>query len=503
MKLDPWLVYKRLGWRPHKAQRSVLASPARHKVVCGGRRTGKSAIGGHELVPWALVAHDNASSLKEANRRMEYWIVGPNFSDAEKEFRVLWNSVKALGIDMDKPGSYNNPESGFMHMSLWGGAYQVHAKSAMHPEQLVGEGLHGVIMAEAAKMKSIVWTKYIRPTLADYGGWSIHSSTPEGNNWFHDNWQRGLDPALTDWASWRVPSWHNPYVYKERTTDKDVKRLQLMLEMNSASLDIRTIDQLCDDNGLQVDPEIRMLMQDLTGEAFNQEIAADFTEFVGKVFKDFDEETHVFDLQFDPKWQTYAAVDYGFTNPSVWLLIQVGPWGEVHVLDEIYESGLTAPDFAQEIKDRGLCPKGLIRFYADPADPGSTRILSEALKVRNGGNTGGALPPRIDAIRRAVIRQPKHLADDHPEKLPQLRIDRRCKHTIYEMGAYRYPEKRETVLGDAAPENPMKKDDHAPEALGRFFAGHFGTPQNANVGRQSTPAFGAGTREGGARPPGR
>jgi len=494
MKLDPWVVYSRLGWRPHRAQRAVLASPARHKVVCAGRRLGKSAIGGHDLVPHALIAHDRAAELRAANKRMEYWIVGPNFSDAEKEFRVLWNSIKFLGIDMDKPGSYNNPESGFMHMSLWDGMYQVHAKSAMHPEQLVGEGLNGVIMAEAAKMKPKVWTKYIRPTLADYGGWSIHSSTPEGKNWYYENWQRGLDPALTDWASWRCPSWHNPYVYKEPTTDRDVKKLQYLIGHNYIG-DVRTVDQLCTDNHLLVDPEIRMLMQDLTEEAFNQEIAADFTDFVGKVFKDFDEETHVFDLQFNPKWKTFGAVDYGFTNPSVWLLIQVGPWGEVHVLDELYERGLTAVDFADEIKSRGLCPQELECFYPDPADPGSTRILSEKLGKRGRGGTGGEIVHRIDALRRAIIRQPKHLPDDHPEKLPQLRINRRCVKTVYEFSEYRYPEKRETVLGDAAREKPMKKDDHTPEALGRFFAGHFGTPQNMNTGRQSTPSFG-GKREG-------
>jgi hypothetical protein len=59
-----------------------------------------------------------------------------------------------------------------------------------------------------------------------------------------------------------------------------------------------------------------------------------------------------------------------------------------------------------------------------------------------------------------------------------------CPRTINDMEEYRYPEKK-SEIGDA-PENPMKKDDHGPEALGRWFAGMFGTPDKvARKARQS------------------
>lgn len=488
-KLDPWKVYERLGWRPHKGQREVIGSTARHRVVSAGRRFGKSEIGGHELVPEALLTYDHKPRLEAEGKRREFWIVGPEYSDAEKEFRVLWNSIKALGIPFDKPGSYNDPIQGNLHISLWGGAFQVHGKSAKYPETLVGEGLRGVVLAEAAKLKERVWTKFLRPTLADYEGWSLHSSTPEGKNWFYENWQRGIDPNNPDWASWRMPSWRNPYVYKKLTEDAHVKQLQ------SAMARGLPIYDYIEEHGLQVDDEVLSLMNDLTAEAFNQEIGADFTEFVGRVFKEFDEELHVFDLQYNPAWQTYAAADYGFTNPNVWLLIQIGPWGEVHVLDELYERNLTAVEFAQRVKETGLCPPGLRVFYPDPADPGSSRILSEKLGIRVGGGTGAMIRDRLDAIRRALKLANPHLPDGHPDKLPQLRINRSCKNTIYEFNEYRYPERKETALGDAAPENPMKKDDHTPEALGRFFSGHFGTPQNSRSGViRHKPRFASGRK---------
>ncbi len=58
--------------------------------------------------------------------------------------------------------------------------------------------------------------------------------------------------------------------------------------------------------------------------------------------------------------------------------------------------------------------------------------------------------------------------------------------TIHEFGEYRYPdEKRDGQNSVKSQELPMKKDDHTPEALGRFFAGHFGTPQST-AGRSRT-----------------
>jgi len=49
-------------------------------------------------------------------------------------------------------------------------------------------------------------------------------------------------------------------------------------------------------------------------------------------------------------------------------------------------------------------------------------------------------------------------------------IDRKCKNTIRDFNDYRYPDRRDKQETNS-PENPMKKDDHAPEAVGRFFAG--------------------------------
>lgn len=479
--LDPFQIYADVGYKPHPGQIPVLRSPARMRVISAGRRFGKSNLGGNELVAEAILTKYVAAKYIEEGKRREFWVVGPEYTDSEKEFRVLWNTLKKLEIPFDKPGSYNNPEGGFMHLSLWDGAFQVHAKSAKHPDTLVGEGLHGVVLAEAAKLKEKVWIKFIRPMLADFDGWALMSSTPEGKNWFYNKWQDGQNPAMTDWASWRVPSWMNPYVYKTPTRGPQVREVLDIMRDPRNRLVAR---EIAEQRGFLIDNEILGFLDDLTPEAFLQEIGADFTEFVGRVFKEFDEEWHVGDLEYQPSYQHYAAMDSGYTNPSVWLYLQVDPWGNIEVLDEIYETGLTPDEFADTIMERGL-HRNILRFYPDPAAPGDNVQVERKLRIRSAGGTGGELQYRIDAIRTALRVRPivAHLPFGHPERLPRLRIDRRCTNVIREFQEYRYPERKDTILGNEAHENPMKKDDHTPEALGRFFAGHIGTPDRFGITR--------------------
>ena len=435
-------VFAGVGYEPHAAQVPVHRSRARHRVVNAGRRTGKSVIGGHELTLEVEKTRHMLARLKREGKRREFWIVGPEYTDAEKEFRVFWNDLETIGasIAFDKPGTYNNPTSGEMVVSMWGGLFLVHAKSAKYPQTLVGEGLSGVILAEAAKLKPSVWTKYIRPTLADFRGWSLWASTPEGRNHFYDAYQRGQDPAQTEWDSWKIPSWKNPIVFP------------LGFE----------------------DPEIQDMRAEMSEEKFQQEIGADFTEFVGRVFKDFDEETHVTDVKYNPDLPLYGCCDYGWTNPFVWLVVQVDVWDNVYVIGEYRAQQKDINDIAKDLLSWPMA-NSASTFFPEPASPGDTAVLSKALRVKaTNNNTGGELKWRLELIRQALKPQPFNLPDEHPDKKPKLFIDRRCTELVREMQDYRYPDNKSEVRPNK--EEPMDVDDHGPEALGRFFRGYFGGP---------------------------
>lgn len=481
-------VFEAVGYEPHRGQRLIHASRARMKVVDAGRRLGKSALGGHELTPEALYTYAIQEDLKESGHRREFWIVGPEYSDSEKEFRVVWDDLTKLEVPFDRPGSYNSPWSGEMSISCFNGLFQVHAKSAKYPDTLVGEGLSGVILAEAAKLKERVWTKFIRPTLADFRGWAILSSTPEGKNWFYDAWQRGQDPNDVSWASWRMPAWINDHVYPKGATRRGIEMLREAMADKVVGL------KPAIEKRSGVDEEIIDLMKDMTEERFAQEIEAKFTEFVGHVFKGWDEEIHVKDLKYNPEWPMYLAVDYGYTNPFVALLIQTDVFDNVYVIAEYRRIGRDITEIADDLlTERG----GLFRvpklLYPDPASPGDSAVLEKVLGVKCAASpitnkkvtTGGDLKWRLDLIRTWLKLVPEH--GPYDMRKPKLVVDRSCTGLIFEMGEYRYPDSKAeaaTKENQATEEKeaPLKKNDHGPEALGRFFRGFFGSPSDRSTG---------------------
>jgi hypothetical protein len=451
-------MWKQIGYEPHRGQKPVHAAGVgpgrkRFRVVCAGRRTGKSFLGGHELTLEAFKTLANLKAYSKHGRRREFWIVGPEYSDAEKEFRVVYNDLEQLGVPFDHPGTYYDAVGGNLHISCFDGRFQVHGKSAKYPKSLVGEALEGVILVEAAKLAPSIWTKFIRPMLVDYRGWALMTSTPEGKNWFYEAWQRGQQ-GKDEWWSTRMPAWINDIIYP---------------------------------GGIN-DPEIALLRDELGPEMFNQEVAALFTEYTGRVFKEFDEEIHCKPLKFNPAFETVAAVDYGFTNPNVWLLIQIDPWDNVYILDEFYQRGLTVDEFAAEVASRGLAPPQMKRFYPDPASPGDTRYISDKLKLSAGTGTGGEVNTRINLIRRWLRTGPTYLEPGDELRQPKLFIDsEKCPNTVREFQDYRYPENKSEIRD--AVELPMKKDDHTPEALGRLMASRFGRKMKSGRARQRTASF--------------
>jgi hypothetical protein len=482
-------IWDSIEWVPYDLQRQVLLDRTRNKVFAAGRRAGKSQAGAHRLVPEAFRAYAELNYLRRKSLRREYWIVGPEYSDAEKEFRVAYDALDRLGFSFDHPGTYNNPESGAMQISLFNRKYIISSRSAKHPETLIGEGLSGVVFSEAAKLKPSVWEKFIRPTLADFTGWAQFGSTPEGKNWYYDLWMIGQDPERPDWASWRAPAWANPYVYRGGVNEDLFKWLAEQQKQGMLDNAVRILDEmgrmvLDEKTSIRhpqgIHPEIWAMWLDMSTESFNQEIAALFTEYVGRVFKDFDEEIHVNSDGFRAGWETWACADYGFTNPFVWLLVQTDPsHTRFHVLDEAYESGLTTEEMANIIKSRGLNPQTLRGFYPDPSEPDRTRRLEQLLKVRRMDPGSLTINDRLEWFRRKLKPGSGFGAlDPLAGGGPALTVHRRCVNTIREFNDYRYKESAEQASekGRSAPENPLKKDDHTPEALGRLFSGMLGSP---------------------------
>jgi hypothetical protein len=136
---------------------------------------------------------------------------------------------------------------------------------------------------------------------------------------------------------------------------------------------------------------------------------------------------------------------------------------------------------AQIIQERGLNPVMLRGFYPDPAEPDRTRRLEQLLRVRSVSPGSLEIQDRLEWFRR------KLKIGATVDGQPQLTVNRSCINTIREFNDYRYKETHEQASekGRSAPENPLKKDDHTPEALGRLFSGMLGSPYRATRQRKA------------------
>lgn len=132
-----------------------------------------------------------------------YWWVAPTYELSEIGLRKFkkWSDPKMrISINYSKHVVYLKGGS-----TLW-------FKSGDHPDRLVGEGLKGVVIDEAARCKVDIWDYNIRPCLSDYKGWAIFISTPRGHNWFYKLYQRGLNPLETSYQSFHYTSYDNPHL---------------------------------------------------------------------------------------------------------------------------------------------------------------------------------------------------------------------------------------------------------------------------------------------------
>jgi hypothetical protein len=371
------------------------------------------------------------------------WVVGPNYTDTEKEFRIIYDDLRKLGLDKSAMRFVNNSASGDFHLKLSNGA-EIVGKSAAHPDKLVGEGLDWVIMCEAGRHKRKTWTEYLRPALSDKRGIAVFSGVPEGptsTSLLYHMYERGQSERYPHWFSWKRPSWTNDIVFP----------------------------------GGRRDPEIMEAEADLTEDEFMRQYGAEFADKTGVVMKEFDNDIHLGDFNYDPSWATYMAVDYGFTNPFVVLFIQVGPFGDIRVLREFRRTQLDTVEVCDDLMSEY---PGLVRMtsmlYPDPAEPDDTRTMQRELRVPANKNTGGEIKKRLSLIRRAMKVQNMHLPEGDPERRPRLMIDRtHCQTLVWEMAeGYRWPTTKSEQRSDS--ENPLDKDNHGVEALGRFFRGYFG-----------------------------
>lgn len=415
--LRKW-VFGRVEYTPHSdKQLEIHDSESRFKILCCGRRWGKTTFGGNELTVAAMDTNDPGY----------YWIVGPNYVQGEKEFRILHdNLVKKLKLGKSIRKQYNVLQGNMRIEMPWGTIIEV--KSADRKDSLLGEGLKGVVMAEAARHDRDTWEQYIRPALADLKGWAIFPSTPRGYNWFQGLWMMGqLQSVHPQYESWRLPSWENPIAFPQG----------------------------------RIDPEILEIEQNTSRQFFGQEYAAEFTAFAGKIYDEFNPKIHVKKIDYNPLNRNYWVFDYGWANPFVCLDIMVDAEDNVFVWREYQVSGVSTWDHGHILLARENPQDFHVDArFGDPRGGDSAATLSLVL--------GPILSEDVEMnIGYELVRRWIRIQSDGN---PKLFIDPSCINLIRQMEQLHAVEGKETTN---VKEGQHKHDDHGPDALRYFFSQFF------------------------------
>ena len=241
--------YKLNDW-----QYKVATDNHRFRIVCAGRRSGKSVLSRYLILKQAL------------EKRGLYWIVSPTYKTSKM---IHWREFQRE-IPLQWISKKNEVE---LSITLKNGSI-IQLKGAENPDALRGVKLRGIVIDEIASIRNWdwLWSEVLRPTLTDYEAPAIFISTPKGFNHFYELYNIGQRKEGL-YKSWRFTSYKNPYIPKG---------------------------------------EIDEAKKELTEDTFAQEYMADFRKFTGLVHKNWDRDINLiepFDVPSD--WQRGRGFDYG------------------------------------------------------------------------------------------------------------------------------------------------------------------------------------------------
>ena len=181
------------------------------------------------------------------------------------------------------------------------------------------------------------------------------------------------------------------------------------------------------------------------------------------VFAEFDAARHVAPVEFNARFQTYRAIDFGYAHPLACLWVQLTPDGHVHVCDEYVQSRVSLARHAQVIRARYLGP--VTATYVDPAGQASSPAGGQTcIEILAGAGIpctcrGSTIADGLELIRAALAPA---------EGPPRLLIHPRCQELSQAFRSYHYP--APGSARGASPEAPVKDGpDHLIDALRYFF----------------------------------
>lgn len=174
---------------PAAEQVRLERSPARFRVVAGGRRSGKTERAKRRLI---------RCCLRPPLVGARYFAAAPTRDQAK---RIFWEDLKALA-----PREWvSDVRESELEIRFRQGSTLV-VVGLDRPQRIEGTPWDGGVVDEYAEVKASAWKSSIRPGLSTLGrpGWCWFTGRPKGRNHFYDLWRNAA--SLEGWAAFHWKS---------------------------------------------------------------------------------------------------------------------------------------------------------------------------------------------------------------------------------------------------------------------------------------------------------
>ena len=291
-----------------KPQARIFNAESRFRVVVAGRRFGKTFLSTVELIREAIKTSDR-----------NCWYVAPTYKAAKE---IAWDML--IGT---VPREYiRKTNETTLTLDLINGS-SIALKGAEKPDNLRGRSLDFCVLDEFADMRPEAWYEVLRPSLSDRNTEgnktrALFIGTPKGRNHFYDLWTQGADENL-DWQSFQYTTIEGGHV---------------------------------------TETEIESAKRDLDERTFNQEYNAQFVNYSGIIYYNFDRAESVQKV-IDDGSLLHVGMDLNLDPMSAVLAVRDG--STLKIIDEIVIYGSNTDEIVDEIKTR--YPSRQICIYPDPA----------------------------------------------------------------------------------------------------------------------------------------
>lgn len=296
-----------IRYKLSRPQATILSSKKRFKIVCAGRRFGKSWLAG------AMILGQAVNFPKST-----IWYVAPTRGMAKK---IMWDTWLNDNIPREYIAEKNKLD---MTIRFVNGSV-LYVLSSDDPDSLRGSGVDLMILDECCKMKEGTYDT-LRPVLSDkhVKGNALFISTPNGHNWFYHLYQRG----------------------KENPEEYDVFQYTTL------------------DGGNVLPEEIESARRDMSPKMFAQEYLASFETLSNRVYESFDRIENACEVEdwWGRSGDIHVGIDFNVNPMTAAIAVESG--GDIIFFDEIVEPNSSTQVLCDMIKRR--YPKAHIFAYPDP-----------------------------------------------------------------------------------------------------------------------------------------